>query len=205
MMASWKKKLEQFKKQTSMLTLENFLSFLSFTSEEIEKIDEETVSQWKCKSWFTNKKKFISASKYKSIVTRQTTLEKSNVKLVTSIAKSIVLDPPPTINSKTTAENPQNPRDWGLKHEESARNAYMLVQRHVHYKLRLRNHGFVISKDTPYLGASVDNVRTCECVSNCKNVVVEYKCPWKNRYSDAIKKHFLAKKLEEWKLQGIFS
>ena len=89
-----------------MLTPENFLSSLSFTSEEIEKIDEETVGQWKCKSWFTNKKGFISASKCKSIVTHQTTLEESNVKLVTSIAKSIVSDPPPTINSKTTADNP---------------------------------------------------------------------------------------------------
>ena len=83
-------KLEQFKKQTSMLVPENFLSFLSFTSEEIEKIDEETVGQRKCKSWFTYKKRFISASKCKSIVTCQTTLEESNVKLVTSIAKSIV-------------------------------------------------------------------------------------------------------------------
>ena len=82
------------------------------------------------------KKGFISASKWKSCVTRRTTLDKSNETLVTSVAKSIVFDPPPTI-SKSLQENPQNPRDWGLKHEESARKAYMHVQNHVHYKVRL--------------------------------------------------------------------
>ena len=73
-------------------------------------------------------------------------------------------DPPPTIH-KTIAENPENPRDWGLKHEESVRQAYMHVQNHVHHKVRLENHGFVISKDKPFLVASVDNVTNCECMS----------------------------------------
>lgn len=198
-----KEKLEQFVKQTTMLTPDNFLSFLSFTNEEIGKIDKETVDQWKCKSWFIAKKGFISASKCKSIVTRQTTLEKSNVTLVTAVAKSIVSDPLPIFNSKTMPENPQNPRDWGLKHEESARNAYMHVQNHVHYKLKLKNHGFIICKDKPFLGASVDNVRSCECSSDCKEVVVEYKCPWTHRLSDA-KEAFLSPEIGGMQVAGHF-
>ena len=149
-----------------------------------------------------HKKGFISASKCKSCVTRQTTLEKSNETLVTSVAKSIVSDPPPTI-SKSLQENPQNPRDWGLKHEESAREAYMHVQNHVHYKVRLESHGFIISKDKPFLGASVDNVRSCECVSDCNKVVVEYKCPWTLRHSDA-KEAFLSPDIGGVQVEGRF-
>jgi hypothetical protein len=56
-------KVAQFSKETSMpVTPENFLSFLSFTTEEVKKIDTETMDQAKCKSWFVNKKGFISAS-----------------------------------------------------------------------------------------------------------------------------------------------
>ena len=197
------KKLKQFLKQTTLVpTPENFLSCLGFTDEEIQKIDKETIDQWKCKSWFITKKGFISASKCKSCVTRQTTLEKSNETLVTSVAKSIVSDPPPTI-SKSLQENPQNPRDWGLKHEESAREAYMHVQNHVHYKVRLESHGFIISKDKPFLGASVDNVRSCECVSDCNKVVVEYKCPWTLRHSDA-KEAFLSPDIGGVQVEGRF-
>ena len=122
---------------------------------------------------FITKKGFISASKCKSCATHQTSHEKNNkTKLVTGFAKSIVSYPPPTI-CNSLRETPQNPRDWELKHEESARKAYMHVQNHVHYKVRLESHGFNISKDKSVLGASVDNVRSCECVSDSKKVVVK--------------------------------
>ena len=141
--------------------------------------------QWRWKSWHKIKKGFISASKWKSIVTRQTTLEKSKSSLVTTLAKSMVSNRLPPINSGIIPENPQNPREWGLKHEQRARNAYMHTQNHVRHKLWLKNHGFIISKYKPVLGASVDNVRGCEYVSNCKRVVLEYKCPWVHRYKNA--------------------
>ncbi|XP_028413529.1 uncharacterized protein LOC114536365 [Dendronephthya gigantea] len=32
-----------------------------------------------------------------------------------------------------------------------------------------------------FLGASLDNIKTCQCASNCPDVVVEYKCPWKHK------------------------
>ena len=111
-------------------------------------------------------------------------------------------DPPPTI-FKSLQENPQNPRDWGLRHEESARKAYMHVQKHVHYKGRLESHGFIISKDKPFLGASVDNVRSCECVSDCNKVVVKYKCPWTLRHSDA-KEAFLSPDIGGVQVEGRF-
>lgn len=200
-----KEKLEQFMKQTSGIVPEpdEFLSFLNFSNEEIEKIDEETVGQCNCKSWYIVKKGFISASKCKNVVTRQTTLDKSKTTLVTALAKRIVSNQLPAINSENIPENTQNPREWGLKHEESARNAYMRTQNHVHYKLWLKKHGFVISKDRPFLGASVDNVRGCKCVSECKQVVVEYKCPWIHRHKDA-KEAFLTPEIGGTQVAGHF-
>jgi hypothetical protein len=38
------------------------------------------------------------------------------------------------------------------------------------------------SRKKPFVGASVDNIRTCSCEDNCPDVVVEYKCPWKHRH-----------------------
>ena len=187
--------LKQFVKQNGHAEEPNeYWNFLNFSDEEIKEIDKDTVDQWKCKSWHKVKKGFISASKCKSIVTRQTTLEKSKSSLVTALAKSMVSNRLPPINSGIISEIPKNPRAWGLKHEQSARNAYMHTQNHVHYKLWLKNHGFIICRDKPFLGASVDNVRGCECVSSCKQVVVEYKFPWVHRYRDA-KEAFLSQEV----------
>ncbi len=44
------------------------------------------------------------------------------------------------------------------------------------------------------MGASVDDVRSCECVDNCNKVIVEYKCPWLHRDLDP-KKAFLTKEI----------
>ena len=59
------------------------------------------------------------------------------------------------------------------------------TQNHVNYKLLLKNDGFTISEDKSFLGASVDNVRGCECVFDCKPVVVEYKCALVHQHKDA--------------------
>ncbi|XP_068732725.1 uncharacterized protein [Montipora capricornis] len=76
---------------------------------------------------------------------------------------------------------PQNAREWGLFHEESARNAYKRVASHTHHKLELIAKGFLISKSKAFLGASVDNIQKCQCSKGWPNTVVEYKCPWKHR------------------------
>ncbi|CAH3158260.1 unnamed protein product [Porites lobata] len=76
---------------------------------------------------------------------------------------------------------PQNAREWGLLHEESARKAYQRVAGHNHHKLKLIPKGFLISRSKPFLGASVDNIQKCQCSDGCPVRVVEYKCPWKHR------------------------
>ena len=78
-------------------------------------------------------------------------------------------------------DNPQTPRKWGLKHESSARQSYLKVERKRHHKLTLVSKRLLLSKSKPFLGVSVDNIRMCSCATNCPNVVVEYKCPMKHR------------------------
>ena len=66
---------------------------------------------------------------------------------------------------------PQNAREWGLFHEESALKGYQRVSSHTHHKLELVSKGFLISKPKPFLGANVDNIQQCQCSDGCRNKV----------------------------------
>ena len=136
--------------------------------------------QWQCEEWYIHKAGFITASRCRRVFTRQEAIEK-NEKDVTKLVKDIVLPESPHSCGQNQEVEPQNPREWGLFHEESARRAYQRVASHTHHKLELVSKGFLISKSKPFLGASVDNIQRCQCSDGCPNKVLEYKCPWKHR------------------------
>lgn len=165
-------------------TPDTLCTTLVFTEEEITRVNDTTLKQWQCKEWYTQKAGFITASKCKRVYTRQETLEKNRGKDidVSRLVREIV---EPNIPSSTVQMSPhqvpQNPREWGLFHEDSARSAYFRVERHNHHKIQLLLKGFLISNKKPFLGASLDNIRRCHCSTVCPEVVVEYKCPWKHR------------------------
>ena len=69
-------------------------------------------------------------------------------------------------------EEPQNPREWGLFHEESACGAYQQVASHTHHKLEPVSKGFLISEIKPFLGTSVHNIQKCQCSDGYPNKVV---------------------------------
>ena len=102
-------------------------------------IDDVTVPQWQCKEWHMHKVGFLSASRCKEIYTQQTTLEKNNDSSPTLLAKSLVSSKP--FCTKVIHDQPQNPMDWGLKYESSARDAYLRVQTHLHHKVKLISRG----------------------------------------------------------------
>ena len=79
---------------------------------------------------------------------------------------------PPPIQEE---REPQNAREWGLLHEESAGKAHQRVASHTHHKLKLIPKGFLISPSKLFLGASVDNIQKCQCSDGCSVRVVEYK------------------------------
>ncbi|XP_028410221.1 uncharacterized protein LOC114532826, partial [Dendronephthya gigantea] len=154
---------------------------LSFTDKEIDDINQATVKQFQCKEWYCEKAGFISASKVKRVVTRQATIEKNRPKKTdVSCLVNMITNPkvPPNI---VLPQQPHNSLTWGLVHETSARDAYLRVERHKHHNIKLVSKGFLISKKRKFLGASLDNIKTCQCSSNCPDVVVEYKCPWKHK------------------------
>jgi hypothetical protein len=123
-----KEKVDEYLKKNKEITPDNFKETLMFTDREIEEVDKMTMSQWKCEEWHTHKVGFISASKCKDVFTRQTTLERSTDTPVTKLAKSITTCHYDEKLSKSPLNEPQNPRDWGLKHETSARESYLRVQ-----------------------------------------------------------------------------
>ena len=80
---------------------------------------------------------------------------------VKKLVEGIVLPKSPHSCGQNQEVEPQNPREWGLFHEESVRRAYQQVVGHPHRKLKLVSKGFLISKSKPFLGASEDNIQKC--------------------------------------------
>ena len=68
------------------------------------------------------------------------------------------------------------------------------VQSHLHHNVKLQDCGFIISYLQPFMKASLDNIRSCECVTGCPKVVVKYKCPWVHKNNDP-KSAFLSKEI----------
>ena len=163
------------------ISTEEVLSLLSFSDAEREHVDNTTSKQWQCEEWYLHKAGFITASKCKRVFTRQDTLDKNKEEDVSKLVEVIALAKTPHTHPQQQEMEPQNTREWGLFHEESARKAYQRVASHIHHKLELVSKGFLISKSKPFLGASVDNIQQCQCSDGCPNKVGEYKCPWKHR------------------------
>ena len=95
-------------------------------------------------------------------------------KLVSEVANPHI----PTCIRSLPDHPPQDPRDWGLKHEETAQSNYRQAQQKQHHKLELESTGFTIFNEKPFIGASVDDICHCSCEKGCPSVVVvEHKCP----------------------------
>ena len=175
-------KLKEITRNHPNISTEEIVSLLSFSDVEREHVDSTTSKQWQCKEWYLHKAGFITASKCKRVFTRQETLDKNMEENVTKLVEDIALAKKPHMHSQQQEMEPQNAREWGLFHEESARKAYQRVASHTHHKLELVSKGFLISKSKPFLGASLDNIQQCQCSDGCPRKAVEYKCPWKHRY-----------------------
>ena len=166
-------KLQEVLKTHANISTEEILRFLSFSDTENEHVENITSKQWKCEEWYLHKAGFITASKCKKVFTRQETLERNNnAEDVTKLVEDIALAKTPHIHSRQQEVEPQNAREWGLFHEESAGKAYQRVASHKHHKLELISKGFLISKSKLYLGASLDNIQKCQCSAACPDKVV---------------------------------
>lgn len=198
------KKMMAFMKDKATGQAKDFLEELSFSSDEIDEIDNTTRRQWQCQEWFDHKFGFITASKAKNVYTRQQSFEADSTEDMSCMVETIVKHTTHQSTWNHTDGVPTNPMQWGLKQEESARDSYLRTERRKHNKMQLSAKGFVISKRKPFLGASPDNIRSCKCKHGCQNVVVEYKCPFNHREKDP-KEAFVSKEVGGMKNNGKFS
>ena len=139
------------------------MSLLSFSDAERNHVDTSTAKQWQCEEWYLHKAGFITASKCKRVFTRQETLEKNKEENVIKLVQDIALPKTPHMQQKV---EPQNAREWGLFHEESARKAYQRVASHTHHKLQLVSKGFSRFESRSFRQANMRSkeleVRDCE-------------------------------------------
>ena len=85
------------------------------------------MKQWKSKEWYKQKSSFITGSIAQKSVNMQNSLDKGLKRKVSSLVDKIT-NQQARSSKLTVCENPQNPLDWGLKHEESARLSYYKVE-----------------------------------------------------------------------------
>ena len=137
-------KLKEVMRNHPNISTEEVASLLSFSDAERKHVDSTTSKQWQCEEWYLHKTGFITASKCKRVFTRQETLDKNKEENVSKLVEDIALAKTP---HKLQLEiEPQNAREWGLFHEESAHKAYQRVASYTHHKLELVSKGVLISK-----------------------------------------------------------
>ena len=83
---------------------------------------------------------YFCLNKAKRIFGIQCSKEKDLKKDVCKLVEEIV-NPKVPSHSPSLPDQPQNARDWGLKHEDSARRAYYKVESKHHHKLTLESKG----------------------------------------------------------------
>jgi hypothetical protein len=101
------------------------LTNLSHSQEEVDQVNELTIEQWKCDEWY-KQKGFITGSIAHRVLSMQNSLDKGKQRNVTSLVKTITCQKP--IVKKIVSETATNPRDWCLKHENSAHQRYYKVE-----------------------------------------------------------------------------
>ncbi len=134
----------------------SFSESLEFTDKERSEVNVSTKTQWQCKQWFIHKTGFVTASKVKSVYTKQISVEKHKTDvslLVKSLTSNKASQP-----IRQVPKDPNNSLDWGLKHESSARKANYRTEGQKHHQFSLLSKGLMISKQKPFLGASPDNI-----------------------------------------------
>ena len=132
-----KLKLEELLRNDPNISLQEVLRLFSFSDTEINYIESTTTKQWQCDDWYLHKAGFITASNCKRVFTRQEALEKNSAENATKLVQAITSAQTSLHFHKQKTMERQNAREWGLFHEESARNAYKRIARHTHHKLEL--------------------------------------------------------------------
>ena len=122
-------------------------------------VERESRQQYKSRVWFRYRAGRITASKMKGVCHTDSTNPAQ------SLIKAICYPESFAFKSKQT--------DWGCTHEKTARDRYDRKMKGLHTGFEVRESGFVINCEWPFIGAT--GVVSCVC---CGQGVLEIKCPF---------------------------
>lgn len=66
--------------------------------------------------------------------------------------------------------------NWGIIHENLAREEFTKIMKLHHTNFTCKQVGLILMKKNPYIGASPDDITSCDC---CRKSIIEIKCPFK--------------------------
>lgn len=121
--------------------IDSYVSGLTITQEEIEEMERTTRGQNKNSLWFEKRKSLLTASNFGKAAKNK--VEPSN-KL-----KSILY-----LNFTTDATQ------YGIESETKAVNLYIREMKKDGIDVTVEEIGLLVSKDKPYMGASIDRIVT---------------------------------------------
>ena len=128
--------------------------------EECAYLEECTRLQSQSRLWFEQRVGRITASKFLAVAHAS-------------------LDPPPAYLIKQLMERSGSlghipAIQWGVDHEDVARDAYLDVAKEKHINVQYSAAGLHLNPSFPHLGATPDGLISCEC---CGEGLIEIKCP----------------------------
>ena len=143
-----------------------FLESISFNEEQAEMINKKTVNQSQSQFWFDQRAGRITASSFYTVChLRESTDKRNTVKHL--------------MNYYPIAEDAMPKQlTWGHEKEKKALDLYIKKQKRNHEKLSIKNSGLIVNTLWPFLGASPDGVRICEC---CQKKLIEIKSMYAKR------------------------
>ena len=137
--------------------------------DDVVRISEATMQQRDNEVWFGVRAGRITASILKKCIDK---VDVSNnvTGEITSYVKQIMNYYP---KAHSLAIN------WGVYNEADAISDFLKSQRTFHKNMKVRDCGFFVCVQYPYLGASPDAIVTCDC---CGKRPLEVKSPFKYRH-----------------------
>ena len=149
---------------------DEFLLKLQISKSEQDSKKNLTAAQSSCDLWYKFRADRVTASIFKTVADKVTDENKvrNPDKVKTAVMK--VCGYSRTFQSKATS--------WGISNEPVARSCYLKKMKKSHKKMIVKESGFVVNLDHPFIGASPDGVVSCECHGVG---LLEIKCPWTNR------------------------
>jgi len=138
------------------------------SGDQIHLIEQHTRAQHGCGLWFKHRAGQITASKMKTAC--RTDPASPSLSLIKQICY------PKQCSFSTPATW------WGCEHENIARELYCTEMEKQHTKFDAFCVSLVVSREYQFIAATPDGVRECAC---CGEDVVEIKCPYCTKNSDA--------------------